>query len=177
MSKLNPPVSKNDHIQGSPDALLELVEYGDFECPHCGAAHPIVKRIQKEFGKKLKFVFRHFPITNAHPHAFSAAVAAEAAGRQRKFWEMHDLIYEHQTQLSDSAFLAFANVLGLNMTLFEQDFQDQELSDKVEADFESGIRSGVNGTPSFYINGEKYQGTYDYESLSSAIESRILHVS
>jgi len=177
MSKLTPPVSKTDHSQGPIDALLELVEYGDFECPHCGAAYPIIKEIQREFSKKLRFIFRHFPITNAHPHAFSAAVASEAAGRQRKFWEMHDIIYEHQAELSDSSYLAFANVLGLSLTLFEQDLQDEELANKVESDFESGIRSGVNGTPSFYINGQKYQGSYDYDSMSNAIESRILHVS
>ncbi len=169
MPKLKPPVNKNDHAQGSADAPVTLTEYGDFQCPHCGAAHPMIKKIQQSFGKKLKFVFRHFPLSNVHEYAQIAAVAAEAAGRQNKFWEMHDIIFEHQSDLGDDIWPVFAQKLKLKIPAFEKDMDDPALSEKVESDFESGIRSGVNGTPSFYINGDKYNGDYDFESLSEAI--------
>ena len=114
-AKLTPPVSKSDHLLGSPDALMELVEYGDYQCPHCGLAHPMVKNIRKTFGKKLRFVFRHFPLSNVHEYALPAALAAEAAGKQQRFWEMHDMIYEHQHQLNGYALLDFALELRLNI--------------------------------------------------------------
>jgi len=152
MSKLKTPVNSQDHIQGSPDALITLVEYGDFQCPHCAAAHPVIHRIQKSFAKKLRFVFRHFPLSNSHEYAFAAAVASEAAARQDKFWEMHDMLFEHQAEFSENAFLVFANDLGLDMHNFRKDLTDKSLAQRVEMDFESGMRSGVNGTPSFYIN-------------------------
>src|ERR1700730_2531393 len=174
MSKLVPPLNENDHVQGPKNAAITLVEFGDYQCPHCGAAHPIIKAIQKHFGKKLKFAFRNFPLTNVHELAFPAALAAEAAGRQHKFWEMHDLIYDRQDELSEEALLEFASELGLNIANFKMNILDQALADKVEADFESGVRSGVNGTPSFFINGYKHNGGYDYTSLSTAIEEKLL---
>jgi protein-disulfide isomerase len=169
MAKLKPPVSDKDHIQGPPNAPVVLVEYGDFQCPHCGAAYPIVKQIQQKFRGKLALVFRHFPLTEVHPDAQAAAVASEAAANQGKFWEMHDLIFEYQSRLSPPTLLHHAKTLGLDMKRFEKDIQDPALFEKVEADFESGMVSGVNGTPSFFINGAKYNDSYDFESISEAI--------
>jgi len=153
--------------------VIELIEFGDYQCPHCGAAFPIVKQLQKTYVKNMLFAFRHFPLTNAHEYAFAAAVAAEAAGRQQRFWEMHDLIFENQDQLSDELFPELAKSLSLNMAAFGRDMADPALTEKVEADFESGVRSGVNGTPSFYINGHKYNGSYDYDGLAAEIEQHI----
>ncbi|HKB43034.1 MAG TPA: DsbA family protein [Chitinophagaceae bacterium] len=170
MPKLTQPINKDDHIQGPANARITLVEYGDFQCPYCGMAYPIIKNIQAEFGKKLRFVFRHFPLPDAHPMALPAAIASEAAARQQRFWEMHDMIYERQSALSSYAFAEFATELDLNITQFKMDLQDEILAEIVESHFESGIRSGVNGTPSFYINGYKYNGSNDYDSLYIAIE-------
>jgi protein-disulfide isomerase len=171
MAKLTPPVNDKDHVSGPQNALVELVEYGDYQCPHCGAAHPVVKAIMKAYGKDLKFVFRNFPLSEAHPYAEAAALAAEAAGKQKKFWEMHDMIYEHQNILDGRALLEFASALGLDMKKFEKDITDSRIAEKVSSDFESGMRSGVNGTPSFFINGLKYNGSYDFESLAGSIEA------
>jgi protein-disulfide isomerase len=173
MSKLNPPVTKIDHIQGETDAQITLVEYGDFQCPYCGAAYPIIKEIQQAFGKKLRLVFRHFPLSNVHEFAMPAAIASEAAENQHQFWEMHDLIYEQQEKLSRMGIIEFAMKLRLNIQEFKKDLQDPTLQQKVESDFESGVRSGVNGTPSFFINGTKYNGSYDYSSLSKAISEHL----
>ena len=173
MAKLTPPVNINDHVQGPPDGTVILVEYGDYQCPHCAAAFPIVKQIQKAFVKNLQFAFRHFPLSNVHEYAFPAAIAAEAAGRQGKFWEMHDMIFERQSLLSGNAFLEFAKELGLKIPAFKMDLQDPKLGEKVEVDFESGMRSGVNGTPSFFVNGDKHDGPFNYASLASAVEEKM----
>jgi protein-disulfide isomerase len=170
MARLKPSVSEQDHFKGNLQAPVQLVEYGDFQCPHCGAAHPIVKEIEKFFKDKLVFIFRHFPISTSHPFAQAAAVASEAADRQHRFWQMHDLIYENQARLSPAALLQFAELLKLDLKVFQKDIADQKLFEIVEANFESGLLSGVNGTPSFYINGNKYNGPYDFLSLSHAIE-------
>jgi protein-disulfide isomerase len=175
MAKLTPPVNKNDHVQGSAYAAILLVEYGDYQCPHCGAAHPVVKEIQKRLGKNLSFVFRNFPLSNIHELAIPAAKAAEAAGRQNRFWQMHDMIYEHQIQLSEYALLKFAEGLRLNNIQFKRDFADKSLLEKIESDFESGMRSGVNGTPSFFINSYKYNGGYDFASLYGALEANYVN--
>src|SRR5689334_18473361 len=137
MAKLTPPINKNDHVHGHPDALVTLVEYGDYQCPHCGAAFPIVKQIQKAFAKNLRFAFRHFPLANVHEYAFPAAIAAEAAGKQQKFWEMHDMIFEHQAFINEYSLMEFAKELGLKIPVLTKDIQDPELVEKVEADFES----------------------------------------
>jgi protein-disulfide isomerase len=171
MSKLKIAVSSNDHIQGNKDAAIELVEYGDYQCPHCGHAYPIVKNIQKKLGDKLKFVFRNFPLAESHPNAVNAAVASEAASLQNKFWEMHDHLFEFQSRLDDTSLIKYAGQLKLDVTQFEQDFEKPELIQKVDADFESGVRSGVNGTPSFFINGEKYNDSWDEETFLSYLES------
>jgi protein-disulfide isomerase len=174
MPKLHPPVNKSDHIRGLPGAPIELVEYGDYQCPHCGAAHPVTKELQSGFGEDLCFIYRHFPLSNIHPMAIPAAVAAEAAARQHQFWAMHDMIFENQQQLSDFALLEFARILRLNLASFKMDLQDPTLFEKIESHFESGVRSGVNGTPTFFINGERYSGNYTFESMSEAIDM-IMH--
>ena len=165
MVQLHPPVSTNDHIQGSASAAIELVEYGDYQCPYCGQAYPIIKSLQRSLGKNLKFVFRNFPLTEMHPNAMNAALAAEAAALQNKFWEMHDIIYENQQHLNDSNLLAYAEKIGLDLKRFKNDIKQQTLTDKIEQDFESGARSGVNGTPSFYVNGKKYNGDWELDAF------------
>ena len=158
---LKPPVTEKDHIQGNLNAPIELVEYGDYQCPHCGRAYPIIKNIQEKLGSKLKFVFRNFPLTEIHPDAFNAALATEAAALQKKFWEMHDIIFENQISLETESILKYEKRAGLNMAQFTKDIQKDELVAKVENDLESGIRSGVNGTPSFFVNGIKYDGDWE----------------
>lgn len=158
---LKPTVSEKDYQQGSKSAHIELVEYGDYQCPHCGRAYPIIKSIQQRMGNKLRFVFRNFPLAEMHPNAVSAAVAAEAAALQDKFWEMHDALFEHQDDLSAEGIFRLAKKIGLNESQFAKDIQRDDLLQKVEGDFESGVRSGVNGTPTFFINGKKYTDSWD----------------
>lgn len=175
MSKLTPPTGKHDHVTGPAHAALTWVEYGDYQCPHCGAAYPIIKELLAQLGDKVKFVYRNFPMSEAHPMAFAAALAAEAAARQDRFWEMHDIIFENQDRLSDKALLQWAGQIGLQIDQFVDDMQDPALEERVNDDFESGIRSGVNGTPSFYINGEKYNGDNDLASLKAALLAHLHH--
>jgi protein-disulfide isomerase len=173
MAKLKPPVSELDHAQGNLKFPIVLLEYGDFQCPHCGAAYPILKQIEKAYKTKMAFVFRHFPLAEIHPYAQAAAVASEAAANQNRFWEMHDLIFENQEDLGVEMLLQLAEALKLDMKIFQHDFKNQKLFDKVEKDFESGIVSGVNGTPSFFINGSKYNGAYDFPSMTEALDHLI----
>jgi protein-disulfide isomerase len=168
-SALTPPVSEHDHAQGAAGAPLTLVEYGDYQCPYCGAAYPAIKRLQKEVGKKLRFVFRNFPLTQSHPYALIAAAAAEAAALQGKFWEMHDLIYENQAYLEPEILPALAEKLGLDVMKFATDIKSEGVAHRIKEDRKSGIVSGVNGTPSFYINGFKHDGMPDYDSLLAAL--------
>lgn len=172
---LRNPVSQNDHIQGNPDATVELVEYGDYQCPHCGRAHPIVKKLQEELGPKLRFVFRNFPLAKIHPQAKDAAIAAEAAGVQGKFWEMHDVLFENQKRLTSQALLEYATSLGLNVDQFQKDLKKAEFDEKVEAEFYSGMRSGVNATPTFFINGEKYEHEIDEDLMMIYISENYLN--
>ncbi len=162
---LRPPVTDNDHIQGNPNAPIELVEYGDYQCPHCGRAYPLVKNLQEQLGDKVKFIFRDFPLEKAHPQALMAAVSSEAAGRQDKFWEMHDILFENQRRLNHGAIIEYAQTLALDIPQFEQDLADPELQQKVKDEFYSGMRSGVNATPTFFINGEKYEGSWEGDDL------------
>ena len=164
-------VNEKDQLQGNPDAAIELVEYGDYQCPHCGRAYPIIKKIQKALGNNIKFVFRNFPLSNMHPDAASAAAAAEAAGVQGKFWEMHDTIFEHQNKLSEDDLYLYAEKLGLNVEQFQNDMLSEKIISKIEDDFESGMRSGVNGTPSFFVNGEKYSNDWEYEPFLGFLKS------
>ena len=165
-----PVTADRDHIQGPADAPVTLVEYGDFECPYCGAAYPIIKEVQGRLGERLRFVFRHFPITTSHPHAEQAAEAAEAAATQGRFWPMHDLLYEHQRRLRDQDLRAYAEQLGLNLERFDQELAEHVHAGRVHEDFLSGVRSGVNGTPTFYINGARHDDSYELPTLLTALE-------
>jgi len=165
------PVSKRDHIQGNPDAAIELVEYGDYQCPYCGAAYPEIKIIQEKMGNQLKFVFRNFPLTNMHEYALHAAIASEVAGDMGQFWEMHDMLFENQQNLDDTHLIDYAKELGLDIKKFEAKFPEPKYREKVEQDLESGLRSGVNGTPSFYVNGTKYQGDFSAEVMLEYLKS------
>lgn len=173
---LKPPVNSTDHIRGNLSAPLELVEYGDFECSDCGHAYPIIKTIQRELGDDLKFVFRNFPLAETHPHAVNAALAAEAAALQNKFWEMHDIILQNQKHLESEDLLLYAKKIDLDSNQFISDFQDKSLLTKVEDDFESGVRSGVNRTPSFFVNGVKYEGDRDTSELIHYLKSKLSEV-
>ena len=161
--QLTPPVNAQDHIVGPDDAPVTLVEYGDFECPYCGMAHPIVKSAQRELGNQLRFVFRNFPLAELHPHARLAAQAAEAAGAQGRFWEMHDMLFEHQDALEPQDLIGYAKSLGLDVPRVERDLKAGMYAKKVRDDFRSGVRSGVNGTPTFFVNGERYDGSWANE--------------
>ncbi|EJL72047.1 DsbA family protein [Chryseobacterium populi] len=165
MSVLRIPVSPNDHVQGDPNtAKIVLVEYGDYQCPYCGHAFPLVKRFAEEHSDEVAFIFRNFPLTDSHEYAMAAATIAEAAGKQGKFWEMHDLIYNNQNMLNEDMLKECIKALKLDIHKVENDITTANLQDKIETDFEGGVRSGVNGTPSFFVNNQKwedYDGTYD----------------
>lgn len=163
--KLAVPVGARDHIQGPSRAPLTLLEYGDFECPHCGAAHRVVKEVQQALGDDLRFVFRHFPLVNIHPHAEHAAEAAEAASAQGRFWEMHDVLFENQDALEDDDLATYAERLGFDVDRLAAEIETGAHVGRVREDFQSGIRSGVNGTPTFFINGRRYDGVPDPETL------------
>jgi protein-disulfide isomerase len=167
---LTVPVSDRDHIQGPADAPVTLLEYGDYECPYCGAAYPIIKEVQARMGERLRFVFRNFPISTSHPHAEQAAEAAEAAAAQGRFWPMHDLLYENQKRLRDEDLRAYAQRLELELERFERELAEHVHAERVREDFMSGVRSGVNGTPSFYIDGVRHDDSYDVETLVAALE-------
>ena len=168
---LTMPVNTDrDHFQGPANAAVTLVEYGDYECPYCGAAYPIIKEVQARMGESLRFVFRNFPITTSHPHAEQAAEAAEAAATQARFWEMHDLLYENQQALRDEDLRAHAGRLSLDVATFERELAEHVHAARVREDFMSGVRSGVNGTPTFYVNGVRHDGSYDLETLLGVLE-------
>jgi len=168
---LTSPVNEGrDHIEGRADAPLTLVEYGDYECPYCGAAYPIIKEVQARMGDQLRFVFRNFPISTSHPHAEHAAEAAEAASAQSRFWPMHDLLYENQQRLGDQDLHAYAERLGLDLERFDHELAEHVHAGRVHDDFLTGVRSGVNGTPSFYINGARHNGSFDMETLLTALQ-------
>ena len=170
-SSLTVPVSEQrDHVQGSADAPATLVEYGDYECPYCGASYPIAKEVQAAMGDRLRFVFRNFPISTSHPHAEQAAEAAEAAAAQGRFWEMHDLLYEHQSRLEDQDLRGYAEGLGLDVERFDRELADHVHAARVRDDFMSGVRSGVNGTPTFYVNGVRHDDSYDRDTLLAALQ-------
>jgi protein-disulfide isomerase len=165
------PVSEDrDHIEGPTEAAVTLVEYGDYECPYCGAAYPIIKEVQSRMGARLRFVFRNFPITTSHPHAEQAAETAEAAATQGKFWQMHDLLYENQKRLRDPDLRDYAERLALDVERFDKELAEHVHAARVREDFMSGVRSGVNGTPTFYINGARHDDSYDFETMLAALE-------
>jgi protein-disulfide isomerase len=171
MSKLAVPVTAKDHVEGPAAAPVTLVEYGDYQCPSCGDAFPLVKKLQKHFGDKLRFVFRNFPL-EMHPYAEHAAETAEFAAAHDKFWEMHDLLFKHQSNLADDALLKLAGQLKLSDADLRGALEKGTYAARVQHDLEGGERSGVSGTPMFYINGALYEDEYDYETLVAAIEAQ-----
>lgn len=173
MSELKIPVSSKDHIQGNENAPVMLVEYGDYECPHCGRAHPIVQRVIKQFGRQLGFVFRNFPLKEIHPNAESAAESAEFAAGGGKFWEMHDGIFENQPALSLPMLLELADELGLSSADLRDALMKREYAPRVKSDFIGGARSGVNGTPTFFIKGQRFDGRPEFADLVEAIEASL----
>jgi NhaA family Na+:H+ antiporter len=168
--KLTSPVSERDHVKRSLDAPIVLVEYGDYECPHCQEVYPILYELKERMGNRIAYVYRHFPISRQHPNAQLAAEAAEAAAAQGKFWEMHHRFFTHQNELGFDDLLRHAGAIGLDTDLFRRELEEHTYADRVREDFLSGVRSGVNGTPTFYINGTRYDGAWDFESLLEAIE-------
>lgn len=168
MSQLSVPVGPNDHIQGDENAAVTLVEYGDFQCPTCGAAYPIVKQLQQEFGDQLRFVHRNFPLMQ-HDFAEAAAETAEYAATQGQFWEMHDALYENQDEMDDDLFPQLAEELGLDVAKLNKALASGQFEDRVEQDIESGDTSGVHGTPTFFINGKQHVGSFAFETLARAI--------
>src|SRR3989442_4243559 len=170
MSRLTPAVSDSDHRAGPDDALVTFVEYGDYECPHCGRAHPIVREVQRRMGHRLRLVFRNFPLAEMHPHAVKAAETAEAAAIQGKFWEMHDLLFENQVALEDSDLIRYAKELALDGERVKEELAAGVYADRVRQDFRSGVRSGVNGTPTFFINGARHDGSWDLDALLDVLE-------
>jgi protein-disulfide isomerase len=170
MSELTTPVSERDHMQGKIDAEFVLVEYGDYECPHCAAAYPVVKALQAALGQRLCFVYRHFPLIEIHPHAEQSAEAAEAAGAQNHFWKMHATLYENSPVLDYKHLVAYAQMADLDVARFTLDLRHRRHLLRVHEDMRSGVQSGVRGTPTFFINGVRHQGGYDLESLMDALQ-------
>jgi protein-disulfide isomerase len=166
---LNPPVSKRDHTIGPWDAKVVMVEYSDFECPYCAAAEPVFRELRETLSDALLFAYRHFPLAEAHPHALHAAEASEAAGAQGKFWEMHNCLFEHQDALEDADLVDYAAEVGCNLDQFVNAMAENRDTARVREDFLSGVRSGVNGTPTIFINGLRYDGPRDLASMLAAI--------
>jgi protein-disulfide isomerase len=162
-------LSDQDHIKGLVDAPMELVEYGDFECPHCGRAAVVVNELTAELGDRLRFAFRHFPLSKMHPHARLAAQAAEAAAAQGKFWEMHDLLFAKASALEPQNLVEYAVLLELDIVRFESELTAEKYASRVQEDVAGGVRSGVNGTPTFFINGKRHNGAYSLEALRDGI--------
>lgn len=173
MSRLNLPLGPGDHTLGNPDAPVTLVEYGDYECPYCGRAHGAVKEGLRRMGSQMLYAYRHFPLAEVHPHAIAAAEAAEAAGAQGKFWPMHNLLFENQEALEYEDLIRYADSLGLDVQRFEADLTMHTHLDKVKRDFQSGVRSGVNGTPTFYIDGVRFDGNWAPDMLIAALRNAI----
>lgn len=168
--KLTVPVGPQDHVQGPEAAPITLVEYGDFECPHSRRAVSIVETLQKRLGDQVRFVFRHFPLIEKHPHARQAAEAAEAAAAQGKFWEMYRRLFKNPFELEEEDLVFYADELGLDAERFARELQEHVHAGRVKKDVESGVESGVTGTPDFFINGVLHAGDYDFESLMAGIE-------
>lgn len=172
--KLAKPVKRDyDHIQGPINAPITIVEYGDFECPYTGKAYPIVKEIIRRLGDSICFVFRNFPLDEIHPHAQHAAEAAEAAAAQDKFWQMHDYLFEHQNELEDRQLLEYARIIGLDVERVKREISEHTYVPIINKSLKNGIKSGVEGTPTFFLNGVRYEDSWELETLSEIIRSTI----
>ena len=178
IATLSPPIDpERDHVRGPDDAPVTLVEYGDFQCPYCGEAYPVVNELRARFGDQLRFVFRHMPLSDLHPRAPFAAEAAEAAAAQDRFWEMHDRLFEHQHELEDSDLRAHAEAVGVaDGARFDAELHDHAHAARVEEDYRSGAESGVPSTPRFFVNGLIHLGSASYAELGEAIDAE-LHTS
>ncbi|RUP10391.1 MAG: DsbA family protein [Hyphomicrobium sp.] len=172
MSQLWMPVSDADHIEGRRNAPMTLLEYGDFECPYCAETYPVIKAVQDTIGLDMRFVFRHFPLTRLHPHAEHAAEISEAANTIDRFWEMHDILFENQTALDDTHLLIEARAVGLDDETARMAFEGR-YADHIKKDFRGGVRSGVNGTPCLFVNGQRFDGPRDVEAIVAALEATI----
>jgi protein-disulfide isomerase len=168
MSTLAPPLSKRDPLRGKLTAPLQLVEFGDFECPFCGQAFPAVLALERALGDRLCVGFRHFPLM-AHPHALQAAEAAESAAVQGRFWEMHDLLYSNQEALELPDLVAYAEAIGVEPGPLVDDLRTHRRAARIREHLRSGALSGVDGTPTFFINGVRHDGGHDFESLYEAL--------
>ena len=166
-------IMPDDWIRGDVEAPVTILEYGDFECPYCGMAYPVLEALIVDYPDMNRLVFRNFPITTAHPHAALAAEAAETAGAQGKFWEMHDMLFTNQDRLEPGDLRDYAQEIGLHMARFDQEMRSHAHQDEVRRDFRRGIQDGVNGTPTIFLNGLRYDGPRDYRSLLSVIESLV----
>jgi protein-disulfide isomerase len=173
MPNLKIAVSADDHSEGPQNAAVTLVEYGDYECPHCAHACTIVKRLQKHFGKQLRFVFRNFPLTEIHPNAQAAAETAEFAAAHGKFWEMHDLLFENQERLDAGLLQELARKLGLSTPALSMALEEGLFTERVSSDFSGGVRSGVNGTPTFFLNGARYDGSWEFPELLLVLDEAV----
>jgi protein-disulfide isomerase len=169
MSRLSQPVSPADHILGPDGAPVTLLEYGDFECPFCGRANRVVTEVLHRFADRVRYVFRHFPLTHTHAHALAAAEAAEAAAAQGRFWHMHAMLFEHQDALEFDDLLEYARALGLDVRRFAADLRSGRQRPKVTEDYHSGVRSGVTSTPTFFINETRFDLAWDPDTLSAAL--------
>jgi protein-disulfide isomerase len=165
------PVSERDHYQGPATAAVTLVQYGDYECPYTRLSTNVVRAIQQQLGEQLRFVYRNFPLTEIHPHALHAALAAEAAAAQGQFWQMHDSIFHHQHTLEDADLEQFAEAVGLDLQQYARALADQRALARIEEDVEGGERSGVQGTPTFFINGVLYRASWEREALLLALQA------
>jgi protein-disulfide isomerase len=168
-----PAVTERDHTLGDASAPVTLIEYGDFECPYCGRAYPVLKRVKQRLGNRLRFVFRNFPLGDPHPHAEHAAEAAESAaarGGAKAFWTMHDLLFEHQSALDDPSLAGYAEAAGVNAEAVLEDLREGRYRELVRESFTGGVRAGVNGTPTLFIDGIRYDGPRDEETLVAALE-------
>ncbi len=169
MTQLRTRIGPEDHVDGPRDAPIQLLEYGDYECPYCGRAYPEVEQVRRALAGRLLFAYRHFPLAQIHPRATLAAEAAEAAGAQGRFWEMHGVLFENQNALEPSDLVAYADGMGLDLDRFTDDLDNHRFLERVRRDFMSGVRSGVNGTPTFFINGHRHEGAFDADALVDAL--------
>lgn len=170
---LTPPVSARDHIRGNAHAPIELVEYGDYQCPYCGRAHGILTRLERRLAPSMKLVYRNFPLTQIHPRALSAALLAEGAGFQDAFWPMHDLLFDHQDALDDDDLRRYAKLLGLDTARLQNDIPAARA--RIREDVLTGARSGVNGTPTLFLNGTRYDGPWWDEPHMASVLAEVAH--
>jgi len=171
LSRLLLPIRPSDHVQGPEDAPYTLVEYGDYECPDCGLLYVTLRDLQRDIASRLRIVFRHYPLSGIHHHAQQAAEAAEAAGAQGKFWDMHTMLFERQQALHTRDLIRYAGELTLDVERFRHELKSETYTDRVRADFRAGVQNGVYSTPGLFLNGVRYDGKWNEESLRSLLKT------